>query len=213
MIKVRILALLSVLALLLTLPAIASAQSVPPHIFIGSATVNGLNAPSGTVITAMIGGDAKGSVNVGSNGAYGPLHVASGSGSEITFVLDSLTASETATWEQGGASVLALNASVGGGAGESGAAGSAGSAGKAGANGKDGADGTNGSDGANGADGTNGKAGADGSNGKDGADGKAGAAGPAGPAGGGAVAIFALILAIVALIGVGAVYFLGKQNA
>jgi hypothetical protein len=27
------------------------------------------------------------------------------------------------------------------------------------------------------------------------------------------VAIFALILAIVALIGVGAVYFLGKQNA
>ena len=212
MIKVRILALLSVLALLLTLPAIASAQSVPPHIFIGNATVNGLNAPSGTVITAMIGGDAKGSVNVGSNGAYGPLHVASGSGSEITFQLDALTASETATWEQGGASVLALNASVGGGEGESGAAGSAGSAGKAGANGEDGADGTNGSDGANGSNGTNGKAGADGSNGQDGADGKNGAAGPAGPAGGGAVAIFALILAIVALIGVGAVYFLGKQQ-
>jgi hypothetical protein len=215
MIKVRILALLSVLALLLTLPAIASAQSVPPHIFIGSATVNGMSAPSGTVITAMIGGDAKGSAKVGSNGEYGPLHVASGSGSEISFVLDTLTASETATWEQGGASVLALNASVGGG-GEGGAAGSAGSAGKAGANGKDGADGSNGKDGANGANGangTNGKAGADGSNGKDGADGKNGAAGPAGPAGGGAVAIFALILAIVALIGVGAVYFLGKQNA
>ena len=118
MIKVRFLALLAVLALVLTLPAIASAGSPePPHIFIGSATVNGLSAPSGTVITAMIGGDAKGSVNVGSNGAYGPLHVNSGSGSEITFVLDSLTASETATWEQGGASVLALNASVDGGGG------------------------------------------------------------------------------------------------
>jgi collagen type I/II/III/V/XI/XXIV/XXVII alpha len=215
MIKVRILALLSVLALLLTLPAIASAQSVPPHIFIGNATVNGLNAPSGTVITAMIGGESKGSVTVGSNGEYGALHVASGSGSEITFVLDSLTASETATWEQGGASVLALNASVEGGGG-SGAAGSTGSTGKAGANGKDGAAGANGSDGATGANGANGKAGAAGANGAAGADGKAGASGPAGPAGttgGGAVAIFALILSIVALIGVGAVYFLGKQNA
>ena len=215
MIKVRILALLSVLALLLTLPAIASAQSVPPHIFIGNATVNGLNAPSGTVITAMIGGESKGSVTVGSNGEYGALHVASGSGSEITFVLDSLTASETATWEQGGASVLALNASVDGGGG-SGAAGSTGSTGKAGANGKDGAAGANGSDGATGANGANGKAGAAGANGAAGADGKAGASGPAGPAGttgGGAVAIFALILSIVALIGVGAVYFLGKQNA
>ena len=215
MIKVRILALLTVLALLLTLPAIASAQSVPPHIFIGSATVNGMSAPSGTVITAMIGGDAKGSVKVGSNGAYGPLRVGSGSGSEITFTLGTLTASETATWEQGGGTELDLNASVGGGTGSAGATGGTGDSGKDGTNGKDGADGAdgaNGANGANGSNGTNGKAGADGSNGKDGADGKNGAVGPAGPAGGGAVAIFALILAIVALIGVGAVYFLGKQQ-
>ena len=56
MIKVRFLALLSVLALLLTLPAIASAQSVPPHIFIGTVSVNGLSAPVGTTVIAMIGG-------------------------------------------------------------------------------------------------------------------------------------------------------------
>ena len=216
MIKVRFLALLSVLVLLLTLPAIASAQSVPPHLFIGTATVNGLIAPSGTVITAMIGGEAKGSVKVGSNGTYTRLLVDSGTGSEISFVLDSLTASETATWEQGGSTVLALNASVssGGAGGEDGATGGTGAAGKKGADGKDGADGSNGSDGSNGKDGTNGKNGADGSNGKDGADGKNGAAGAAGAAGGGgAVALIALILAIVALVGVGAVYFLGKQNA
>jgi len=215
MIKVRFLALLSVLVLLLTLPAIASAQSVPPHLFIGTATVNGLIAPSGTVITAMIGGEAKGSVKVGSNGTYTRLLVDSGTGSEISFALGSLTATETATWEQGGSTVLALNASVssGGAGGADGATGVTGAAGKKGADGKDGADGSNGSDGSNGKDGTNGKDGADGKTGAAGpagADGKTGAAGAAG--GGGAVALIALILAIVALIGVGAVYFLGKQN-
>jgi len=214
MIKVRFLALLSVLALLLTLPAIVSAQSVPPHLFIGTATVNGLNAPSGTVITAMIGGEAKGSVKVGSNGAYTRLLVSSGSGSEISFVLDSLTADETATWEQGGSTVLALNASVGGTAVE-GAAGGTGRTGNKGADGKDGAAGSDGADGSDGKDGTNGKDGAAGADGAAGSDGKAGAAGPAGApgGGGGALSLIALILAIVALIGVGAVYFMGKQNA
>jgi len=213
MIKVRFLALLSVLALLLALPAIVSAQSVPPHLFIGTATVNGLNAPAGTVITAMIGGEAKGSVKVGSNGTYTKLLVSSGSGSDISFTLDTLTADETATWEQGGSTVLALNASVGGASVE-GATGGTGKTGKKGADGKDGADGSDGADGADGKDGTNGKDGADGADGAAGSDGKAGAAGPAGAAGGGgAVALIALILAIVALIGVGAVYFMGKQNS
>ncbi|MDA0735303.1 MAG: hypothetical protein O2860_12110, partial [Chloroflexi bacterium] len=138
MLKVRFLAWLSVLAILLTLPAIASAQSVPPHIFIGSATVNGLVAPSGTTITAMIGGEAKGSVNVGSNGQYGPLRVNSGSGSEVTFVVGTLTAAETATWQQGGSTVLNLTASSfdqpsgPGGPGIRGPAGPAGAAGAAG---------------------------------------------------------------------------------
>jgi hypothetical protein len=216
MIKVRILALLSVLALLLTLPAIVSAQSgvsVPPHLFIGSATVNGMLAPSGTVITAMIGGEAKGSVKVGSNGTYNKLLVNEGSGSEISFVLGSLTASETATWVKGGSTRLALNASVGGGSGATGGTGDTGKDGADGKNGADGANGANGADGTNGNNGTNGKDGADGTSGQDGADGKNGAVGPAGPAGGGAVALIALILAIAALIGVGAVYFLGKQNA
>ena len=50
--KVRVLAMLTALALLLTLPAVAYAQSLPPHIFVGHATVDGDDARNGTVVTA-----------------------------------------------------------------------------------------------------------------------------------------------------------------
>ena len=50
MTKARVLALLVGIVLLLTLPAVASAQTVPPHIFIGTATVNGIFAPAGTTV-------------------------------------------------------------------------------------------------------------------------------------------------------------------
>ncbi|HEU0020757.1 MAG TPA: hypothetical protein VFR55_03670 [Dehalococcoidia bacterium] len=202
MIKVRFLALLSVLALLLTLPAMASAQSVPPHIFIGTVTVNGLNAPAGTTVTAMIGPDARGSSVVGANGSYGPLRVSAGSGTEITFMVGALTAAETATWEQGGGTPLDLTASsITGGTGGTGGTGSAGPAGPAGAQGPAGPAGADG------------PAGAAGPVGPAGAPGPAGLQGPPGPSGGGVLAWIALILAIIALIGVGAVYFLGRQNA
>ena len=45
MIKVKILALLAVMALFLTLPAVIFAQQVPPHVFVGTAaTVDGAAA-------------------------------------------------------------------------------------------------------------------------------------------------------------------------
>jgi hypothetical protein len=203
MIKVRFLALLSVLALLLTLPAMASAQSVPPHIFIGTVTVNGLNAPAGTTVTAMIGEETKGTAVVGANGQYGPLQVAAGTGAEITFMVDALTAAETGTWEQGGGTSLNLSASSidGGGPGGPGGAGAEGPAGEPGPQGEPGLQGEAGAPGADGPAGPAGAAGAQ------------GPAGPPGPAGGGMLAWIALILAIIALVGVGAVYYLGRQNA
>lgn len=206
MIKVRFLALLSVMALLLTLPALASAQSVPPHIFIGTVTVNGLNAPAGTTVTAMIGEDVRGTAVVGANGTY-EMQVAAGTGSEITFMVETLTANETATWEQGGANVLPntpfnLSASSidGGGPGGPGGTGDEGPEGPEGPQGPQGLPGDVGAQGEAGPAGPEGPAGA------------TGAAGPAGPAGGGVLAWIALILAIIALIGVGAVYYLGRQE-
>lgn len=201
MIKVRFLALLSVLALLLTLPAMASAQSVPPHIFIGTVTVNGLNAPAGTTITAMIGEDVRGTAAVGANGSY-EMQVAAGTGSEITFMIDALTVAEPADWEQGGATVLNLSASSieGGGTGGTGGTGS---------------EGPEGEQGPPGEQGVQGEAGLQGEQGLPGPAGAQGATGPEGPAGsggGGILAWIALILAIIALIAVGAVYYVGRQQ-
>jgi Leucine-rich repeat (LRR) protein len=104
-----LLLMVAVAALALNSPPI-SAQSVPPHIFTGSATVNGLHAPSDTTITAMIDGEAKGSAIVGTNGEYGPLLVYNGDNTIITFQISSLLADQIALWQPGGATILDLAA-------------------------------------------------------------------------------------------------------
>jgi hypothetical protein len=209
MLKVRILALLSVLALLLTLPAVASAQQVPPHVFFGTATVNGLPAPAGTPVVAMIGGEQRGSTTVEANGQYQIL-VAQGSGTEVTFRIGTLTAAETATWELGGgtpnfnltASSIGPGATPGGtpGAPAPGPAGPEGPAGPAGPAGEPGAAGPAGPAGPPGPEGPTGPAGPQGPQ------------GPAGPSGGGLIAWIALILAIIAIIAAGVVYYLGSRE-
>ena len=60
-IKVRVLALVAVMALLLALPLAVSAQQVPPHVIIGKATLNGAPAHEGTMVTAMVDGQKAGS--------------------------------------------------------------------------------------------------------------------------------------------------------
>ena len=220
MTKAKVLALLAVMAMVLIVPAVAFAQAVPPHIFIGSVTVNGLNAPSGTVVSAVVDGVEQGNTTVSSAGSY-TLQVSQGSGTDITFMVDSLTASETATWQQGGADVLNLTAGAGAAAasGTEGAAGAAGAKGSKGAKGDAGDRGPAGPAGPAGSDGKAGAAGAAGAAGSDGKAGAAGAAGPAGPtgaagaAGGGPVGLIALILSIVAILGVIGVYFASKQSA
>jgi len=221
MTKAKILALLAVMAMVLIVPAVAFAQAVPPHIFIGSVTVNGLSAPSGTVVSAVVDGVEQGNTTVSSSGSY-TLQVSQGSGTDIIFMVDTLTAAETATWQQGGADVLNLTAGSGVVAATSGAEGAAGAAGAKGAKGDKGAAGDRGpagpagpagAAGADGKAGPAGAAGADGKAGPAGADGSTGAAGPAGAGGGGAVGLIALILSIVAILGVIGVYFASKQSA
>ena len=221
MTKAKILALLAVMAMVLIVPAVAFAQAVPPHVFIGSVTVNGLSAPSGTVVSAVVDGVEQGNTTVSSSGSY-TLQVSQGSGTDIIFMVDTLTAAETATWQQGGADVLNLTAGAGivpsseGAAGVAGAAGAKGTKGDKGDAGERGPAGPAGAAGAAGADGKAGPAGAAGAEGKAGpagADGAAGPAGSAGAGGGGPVGLIALILSIVAILGVIGVYFASKQSA
>jgi hypothetical protein len=80
-------------------------------VFIGTVFVNGLPANQGTVLVANIGGVEAGRSTVGSQGNYGPLLVNQGSGTAITFTVGTLTADQTANWEQGGGTQLDLTAS------------------------------------------------------------------------------------------------------
>ena len=107
--------MLAALPLLFMLPATASAQQVPPHVFIGTVTIDGLDAPIGTAVTASIDGVVQGSTAVQAGGTY-TLMVNRSTGNAISFKIGNLDASEKATWEKGGGTILDLNASVTGGA-------------------------------------------------------------------------------------------------
>lgn len=92
---------------MVALPDATLAQQIPPHIFIGTVTIDGVLAPNGTAITALINGATQGSTSVGIGGAY-TLQVSQGAGTGITFKIGNLDANETATWELGGATALNL---------------------------------------------------------------------------------------------------------
>jgi hypothetical protein len=204
MTKLRFLALLSVLALLFALPVVVSAQQVPPHVFIGTVTVNGLRAPAGTEVTALADGQELATTTVEPDGTY-TLLVPRTEG-EVTFRVGTLTAQQNADWEQGGADMVNLTASsVGPGPGPDGtpappAVGPAGPAGEPGPAGPAG---------------EVGPAGPPGPAGPAGPPGPAGPAGPAGTAGTGGIfgllGLIGFILAIIALIAVAAVYFTARQ--
>ena len=122
MIKVRVLALLTALALLLALPAVGYAQSQPPHVVKGMVMVDGLNAPAGTMVTAMMGDAMAGEAMVMSGGSY-VMQVMGAPGSEVSFMIGQRMAMENLMVEFGGASELDLTAMAGmmeGGAGEMG---------------------------------------------------------------------------------------------
>ena len=107
--KSRSLVLIIVVLLMVALPDATLAQQIPPHVFTGIVTIDGVSAPVGTVITAIIDGVNQGSATVQAGGQY-QLQVSQGAGTGITFKIGNLDANETATWEQGGATLLNLTA-------------------------------------------------------------------------------------------------------
>ena len=194
----RVLVLLTVIVFLFSLPAVAFAQESPPHIFIGNVfDVSGGTTAAGTVVTASINGAEQGRTTVTAGGQY-TLPVSQGVGTDITFKIGNLDASETDTWMFGGATVLNLNAvstvtvqpiPVANAQGPQGDVGPPGAPGAAGPRGDPGTAGLAGLKGDQGAAGPAGSAGPPGS---------AGAVGPAGTAGGTMFSIFALLLSAVA---------------
>ena len=110
----KILAGMVAVGLLLMLPPTVIAQSVPPHIFQGTVTVNGL-AAGGIGVIALIDGEKLGSTTTVSDGNY-TLHVGypgEFQGKTIYFVLGAsdsgrLLAQQTALWQQGSATRLNL---------------------------------------------------------------------------------------------------------
>ena len=109
MTKVRLLALLAVVALVL-FPAIAFAQGglQPPCAFHGTVLVNGQSVADGTVITATIGNDTYTATTTTAAGASTYRIVIaqpegkSYDGLTVTFMIGSATAGQTGTWQMGG---------------------------------------------------------------------------------------------------------------
>jgi len=84
---------------------LASAVSPPPNKFSGDVTLNGTDAPVGTIIEAFIAGDSRGSIDVKSLGEYEYLSVdgtvdssVSDDGKTVIFTVGGLPANQTATW-------------------------------------------------------------------------------------------------------------------
>ena len=113
MTKTRFLALVTALALLLAIPMSVFAQRVPPHVFVGTATLDNVTAADGTAVSAWIDGDQVGATNV-AGGSY-TLIIDQGDssfgGETVTFRVGSATADQTGTWAQGGGDELNLTAS------------------------------------------------------------------------------------------------------
>ena len=213
MTKTRLLTLVMALMLLLAIPTSVFAQRVPPHVFVGTVTLDGAGAADGAAVTAWVD-DAQVAATTVSGGEYNLIvdqGDASFAGNTVSFKVSGANAAETAAWTQGGGEVLNLAATTGsggGGSGETGESGAKGDTGATGAKGDTGSAGAAGATGPGGADGASGPAGAPGA---DGSDGSAGVAGVAGADGSGGLGIIALIVAIVALLAAGGSYMMGRR--
>ncbi len=212
MTKTRFLALVTALALLLAIPTSVFAQRVPPHVFVGTVTLDGVAAVDGAAVTAWIDGEQVAATNA-SGGEYNILVDQGDStfaGKTVSFKVSGANAAETATWTQGGGDELNLTGVTGStGTGEIGETGETGARGPAGPAGPAGPPGPGGPAGADGAAGPAGSAGSTGQAGSAGSTGPAGAAGADG--GGGVIGIIALIVAIVALLVAGGSYMMGRR--
>jgi hypothetical protein len=111
MAKIGIGLLLAVIALLVPFPTTALAQQLPPHRFFGTVTIDGVNAPDGTKITAVVSGQAVASTTT-SGGSYRidvvQAEGVSFSGKSVSFTVGGIFATNTAIWVFGEATDLYL---------------------------------------------------------------------------------------------------------
>ncbi len=208
----RIVALLSVLALLASLPLSVALAQQPPFRVVGTAELDNAMAAEGTMVVAMIGEEKAGegmvdamgmfSIDVeGEEGAMVTFELMMGEGEEM-MMYDAMSANEVMVGMRGDlkrADLMAFSSDAAiptatptaaeemeamrGPRGATGARGPQGEQGPAGADGSDGATGPAGPAGPAGADGAAGPAGPAGADGSDGNDGAPGADGSAGAAG------------------------------
>ena len=68
--KLGVLASAFAMVILLALPAVAAAQMVLPHVFVGTATLDGIPAAQGTQVKAMLDGQPAGSAVVEQGGKF-----------------------------------------------------------------------------------------------------------------------------------------------
>ena len=201
----------TIVVLLLMLPSVVSAQRVIPHAFLGSATVNGSPAASGTVVAALVDGQQVAAKSV-TGGTYPVLLVEpSGEsfvGKTVTFTIGGIAAAQTFIWQQGEVTELNLTATS---VIESPAAtptpapvlvlGPKGDAGPSGQQGLQGVQGSSGPPGSGGPAGPAGSAGPAGVAGPPGSQGLTGPDGDSGVDGSSVVGILALIFAVLAFLG------------
>ena len=105
---IKVLTVLSILIVLSGMATMASAggwQSIPNQ-FYGAVTLNGANAPAGTVINAYIDGELRGTIGVTTAGEYGVLDLdylkvngnePEDEGKAITFTVDGAAADQNDT--------------------------------------------------------------------------------------------------------------------
>jgi hypothetical protein len=201
----------TIVVLLLMLPSVVSAQRVIPHAFLGSATVNGSPAASGTVVAALVDGQQVAAKSV-TGGTYPVLLVEpsgeSFDGKTVTFTIGGIAAAQTFIWQQGEVTELNLTATS---VIESPAAtptpapvlvlGPKGDAGPSGQQGLQGVQGSAGPPGSGGPAGPAGSAGPAGVAGPPGSQGLTGPDGDSGADGSSLVGILALIFAVLAFLG------------
>ena len=101
--RTKVLFVSFVLALIVSIPAVVSAQSSPPHAFAGFAYIDNGVAPQGTIVHAVIDDIIVGQSSADASGThlvhlYPPASGASFAGKTITFGVRGLEASETGTW-------------------------------------------------------------------------------------------------------------------
>ncbi len=106
---------MAVLLLLGVTPQAANASPGIPNQFFGTLTINGAAASAGYTVTAKVNGvDSGASTTTDSQGRYGysPALMVSGSqGDSITFFVNGVQATQTATFQPGGVINLPLTVS------------------------------------------------------------------------------------------------------